>query len=125
FPYTTLFRSRPTWLQAGSPDPARRGLMAPCKERTRMKTLKSQIIVLTALATLLAASVGAQGQGAPPAIVKPPQGTSVLFGSTVILTVQGSSATPLTYQWLLNSAPIASASTPTYSISNIQKANEG
>ena len=88
-----------------------------------MKPLKLQHIVLTALVGLLSATLAAQGQ--VPGILKAPQGTSILVGSPLNLTVQASSATPLTYQWLLNSNAISSATASAYSISNIQKKNEG
>src|SRR5947207_8234843 len=71
----------------------------------------------------LATTVGVQAQ--VPSITKDPQGTSILVGSTISLTMQGSGATPLTYQWLFNSQPIAAATAQTYSRANIQKANEG
>src|SRR6266404_1034868 len=84
-----------------------------------MKPIRLQIMVVTALAT----TVGAQGQ--VPGIIKAPQGTSILVGSPINLSVQGSSATPLSYQWLLNSKAIATATAQTFSLSNIQKTNEG
>ena len=61
---------------------------------------------------------GARNPQRPPGNVDP-------RGSPLNLTVQASSATPLTYQWLLNSNAIASATASSYSISNIQKQNEG
>src|SRR5947207_5509435 len=88
-----------------------------------MKPIKLQLIVVTALVGLLSATLVAQGQ--VPGILKGPQGTSILVGSPLNLTVQASSATPLTYQWLLNSNAISSATASAYSISNIQKKNEG
>jgi len=75
------------------------------------------------LAGFLSAAVGAQGQ--VPEIVKAPRGTSILMGSPVNLSVQATSATPLTYQWLLNSNAIPGANASLYAISNIQKTNEG
>ncbi len=86
-----------------------------------MKPIKLQLIVLITLAGLLSAAVGAQGQ--VPVITRPPQGTSILVGSTVNLSVQGSGATA--YLWLLNSNAIATATASSYTISNIQKTNEG
>src|SRR6266511_2802814 len=88
-----------------------------------MKSIKSQLIVLTALVGFLSLVVGAQGQ--VPVILKAPQGTSILIGSPLNLNVQASSATPLTYQWLLNSNTIDSASASSYTISNVRKTNEG
>ena len=88
-----------------------------------MKRITSQSIVLTMLAGFLSAAVGAQGQ--VPEIVKAPRGTSILMGSPVNLSVQATSATPLTYQWLLNSNAIPGANASLYTISNIQKTNEG
>jgi hypothetical protein len=84
-----------------------------------MKPISLQIMLVTALTT----TVGVQGQ--VPAIIKAPQGTSVLVGSTINLSVQGSSTTPLTYQWLFNSNAIPAATAQTYSLANIHKANEG
>src|SRR3989442_841949 len=88
-----------------------------------MKPIKLQLTVLTALVGLLSPAVGAQGQ--VPGILKAPQGTSILIGSPLNLNVQASSATPLTYQWLLNSNAIASATASSYTISNVRKTNEG
>lgn len=88
-----------------------------------MKTLDSRSIAATCFAAFLGAVTSAGG--AVPIIVKPPQGASVLVGSSVNLAVEGTSSTPLSYQWLLNSAAIASQTGPTYSILNIQKASEG
>src|SRR5207237_9899454 len=88
-----------------------------------MKPIKSQLIVVSALIGLLSATLVAQGQ--VPGILKGPQGTSILVGSPFNLNVQASSATPLTYQWLLNSNAIPSATASSYSMSNVQKKNEG
>src|SRR5205823_13281375 len=87
-----------------------------------MKRITSQSIVLTMLAGFLSAAVGAQGQ--VPEIVKAPRGTSIIMGSPVNLSVQATSATPLTYQWRLNSNAIPRGNASPYTISNIQKPNE-
>src|SRR5438093_7465299 len=88
-----------------------------------MKRITSQSIVLTMLAGFLSAAVGSQGQ--VPEIVNAPRGTSILMGSPVNLSVHATSATPLTYEWLLNSNAIPGANASLYTISNIQKTNEG
>jgi len=84
-----------------------------------MKPVRLQVMLVAALV----ATVGAQGQ--VPGIIRAPQGTSVLLGSSINLSVQGSGATPLSYQWLLNAKAIASATAQSYSLSNIQKTNGG
>jgi len=84
-----------------------------------MNPIRLQLIVVTTIATTVAA------QGQVPVIIRPPQGTSVLAGSPINLSVQGSSATPLSYQWQLNSKAIVTATAQSFSLSNIQKTNEG
>src|SRR5262249_21947409 len=54
-----------------------------------------------------------------------PQGTSTLVGSIVSLNVQASSATPLAYQWLRNSATLSGATSSNYTTSYAQAANAG
>ena len=88
-----------------------------------MKLVKLHLFVLATVAALLVVTTRAQGQ--VPTIDKPPQGTSILVGSPLTLSVQGSSSTPLTYQWLLDSNALASATTQTYTLSSIQKADQG
>src|SRR5439155_27091491 len=87
----------------------------------QMTSRKSKLCVFVAVATWLAAMVGAQGQ--LPTIDKDPQGTSILVGSIATLTVVGSGAT--SYKWLLNSVPIAGATNAAYRTSYIQKSDEG
>ncbi len=86
-----------------------------------MKTSKSNPYAFATVVVSLLAAVGAQGQ--LPVINKPPQGTSILVNSVATLNVVGTGATG--YQWLLNSAPIPSATNATYKTSYIQKSDEG
>src|SRR5713101_3394365 len=88
---------------------------------SQMTTIKSNLCAFAAVATWLAAIIGAQGQ--LPVIDKPPQGTSILVGSIATLNVVGSGAT--SYKWLLNSVPIATATNAIYRTSYIQKSEEG
>jgi len=89
----------------------------------QFKTIALQFFQPIALILMLAAAASAQGQA--PVILKPPQGTAILVGSTTALNVQASGTNPLTYQWLFNSNPLPNATASSYTISNIQKANEG
>ncbi len=72
---------------------------------------------------LLAASFGVHAQ--LPQITKDPQGTAILAGSVISLNVQGSGGPTLTYQWLLNLAPIPNAKGPAYTAAFAQKSAQG
>src|SRR5262249_21671099 len=84
---------------------------------------KTQILLLSLLGVSVIGPLATQAQ--LPVIVKAPQGTSILVGSGVSVSVQASSGAPLTYQWLLNSASLAGATSSSYSTPYAQKANEG
>jgi hypothetical protein len=86
-----------------------------------MKTLQHYRLATTAVSFGLASTFGALAQA--PTINSPPQGTSVLVGSIATLTVSGSGAT--SYQWLLNSAPIPSATAPTYRTGYAKSTDQG
>jgi peptide methionine sulfoxide reductase MsrB len=80
-----------------------------------------QLILSVGLGVALAGEIAA----AAPAITQQPQGTSVLAGATVNLTVAGTGSGVLTYQWLFDSAPITGAQSPALTLANVQKANGG
>jgi hypothetical protein len=61
----------------------------------------------------------------PPSIVTPPQNTTVTNGGTAKLTVVADGSSPLTYQWYLNSNPLAGATAASVTISNAQSASQG
>ncbi len=58
-------------------------------------------------------------------ITKHPQSLTVAPRSGAIFTVEAQGAPPLVYQWLLNGAPIAGATTPTLSLTNIDATRVG
>ncbi len=60
-----------------------------------------------------------------PAIVVPPQGQSVVIGTSVAFTVVASGAHPLSYQWRFNGLAIPGASGSTFLVPNAQPANAG
>jgi sugar lactone lactonase YvrE len=60
-----------------------------------------------------------------PAIVSQPGPQAVLAGATATFSVNASGVPAPSYQWLLNGSPVANATGPTLSLSNVQAANEG
>src|SRR5207249_4526035 len=50
---------------------------------------------------------------------------SILFGSTVTLTVQATGTGPLTYQWRLNGVNVPGETGPTLTVANFQTGNAG
>src|SRR5579863_2174030 len=64
-------------------------------------------------------SGGPQSGGAlaAPSITLQPQSTSVSVGSSATFTVVAQGTQPLIYQWLLNGAPLAGATSAAYTLS--------
>ncbi len=54
-----------------------------------------------------------------------PQSQTVIQGSPVTFTVAASSDWPLSYQWQFNSNNIAGATSPSFTVNNVQPANAG
>lgn len=61
----------------------------------------------------------------PPTITAQPTSRSVTAGSSTSLSVTASGTAPLTYQWYLNDAPVAGATSSSLVLSNIQSALAG
>ena len=61
----------------------------------------------------------------PPAITAQPGSKLVPAGATVTLTVSAIGGQPLSYQWRLNSAPIAGATNASLVVTNVQAAQAG
>lgn len=61
----------------------------------------------------------------PPSINTHPAGQDVSPGANLTLSVGASGASPLSYQWRKNGAPIANATTSSLSLNNIQAASAG
>lgn len=61
----------------------------------------------------------------PPSIAAQPQGGTVIRGGNAAFSVGANGTLPLAYQWRLNGAPIAGATTSAYSINNVQASHAG
>ncbi len=61
----------------------------------------------------------------PPAITAQPTAQAVAPGGTATFTVAASGTAPLVYQWRLNGADIAGATSATLTLTNVQAANLG
>jgi hypothetical protein len=60
-----------------------------------------------------------------PTITQPPTGTNVFAGHALWLSVSASGSDPKTYRWFFQGAAIANAANSSFSISDMQAANEG
>jgi hypothetical protein len=61
----------------------------------------------------------------PPGIVSPPASQHLVQGSPVTFNVSASGTAPLAYQWRFNSAAIAGATGPTFTIPSVQPGDLG
>jgi len=86
-----------------------------------MKISYRNLLWLILSVTWLGGTAGIQAQ--LPVITKHPVGTSILVGSVATLNVAGTGAT--SYQWLLNSVPIPTATSATYRSSYITPGEQG
>jgi uncharacterized repeat protein (TIGR01451 family) len=60
-----------------------------------------------------------------PVITGPPQSQTINAGASATFSVTATGTAPLTYQWRFNTAPIAGATTSTYTRPNVQEADAG
>jgi len=77
-------------------------------------SVTSSVATLTVNATVTAPSITTQ-----------PASMSVTAGSSASFAVAATGSTPLFYQWRFNSTKITGATTPTYTMSNVQSNNAG
>ena len=61
----------------------------------------------------------------PPAILTPPQATTVTSGATASFSVMATGSPALSYQWKFNGTALAGATSPTLTITNAQSMNQG
>ncbi len=61
----------------------------------------------------------------PPTIVAPPRGVAATLGAAVNFSVSATSATPLSFQWLLDGAPLPGATASSLTIGDLQTSNAG
>jgi hypothetical protein len=71
-------------------------------------------------------NAGSSGKcGLPPSIMLQPQGQTATAGANVSFTAAASGTPPLSYQWQLNSAPIAGATASALVLTNLQDGQAG
>lgn len=63
--------------------------------------------------------------GSAPTITTQPVGQTVTAGANVTFTVTATGSGTLSYQWLFNGNPISGATSASYSLTNVQQANDG
>lgn len=61
----------------------------------------------------------------PPIITLQPVGRTVIAGTNITLTAAATGTPPLSYQWLLEGAPLAGATKTSLSLSNVQSSQSG
>lgn len=61
----------------------------------------------------------------PPVILQQPANVSAIVGDPVTFTVLAAGKSPLTYQWLKNGLPISGATSPTFTLLNVQLSQAG
>lgn len=74
--------------------------------------------VTSPIATLTASNV-------PPSVITDPQSLEATVGQSVTFSFAAEGSTPFTYQWLYNGANISGATSETYTISSVTRANAG
>ncbi len=75
--------------------------------------------------TSAAVSITVDAAPSPPSITQDPQSQSVFEGETATFDVVASGTAPLSYQWLLNSVPIAGATSSSYTTPVLTLADDG
>ena len=65
------------------------------------------------------------GIGTAPTITSQPKSTTVALGAAFSFSVAATGSTTLTYQWLLNGAAVAGATSPTYTVTSSTSAEAG
>ncbi len=61
----------------------------------------------------------------PPTITTQPAGKTTIEGDNIVLTGAASGSAPLSFQWSRNGIPIAGATSPTLTLSNVRVADSG
>lgn len=82
-------------------------------------------VVITNSAGSITSSVATLTVLVPPSIVSPPQSQTVSNGASATFTVVAAGSPPLTYLWNLNGAPLASATSASLTLTNVQAINQG
>ena len=70
-------------------------------------------------------AAGSSGKCKEPEITLPPQDTSVMVNSNATFTATATGFGVLVYQWQFNGAPIAGATNPSVTLTNVQLTNDG
>lgn len=70
-------------------------------------------------------NAGTNASSIAPTILTQPESRSVLQGANVLFSTAASGTAPLSYQWRFDGAVIDGATDATYSLTNVQSANQG
>jgi hypothetical protein len=85
----------------------------------------SYSVVITNTAGSLTSAVATLTVLLPPSIVTPPVGLTVSNGLTASFTVVAAGSAPLSYQWQFNGGPITGGTLSSFTLTNVQLANQG
>src|SRR4051794_35793257 len=114
-------RSRYFTLPEGS------GSMIKIKSRikVRMKNSGFEGLCLATLLIVLPCPSTFGQAGPPPRITNQPQSQIVATGAQVTFTVQAATVTPLSYQWVFNSANLPGGTSASLALTNVQLTQGG
>jgi hypothetical protein len=82
-------------------------------------------VVITNSAGSITSAVATLTVLVPPSILTPPQSQTVSNGANATFTIAAGGSAPLTYLWKFNGGPLASATSSSLTITNVQSGNQG
>ncbi|MDB6070170.1 MAG: Endoglucanase [Verrucomicrobiales bacterium] len=113
------------WLRNGTPLPGQTGQTYTISSFSSAQNGNYTVTATNALTTVTSPIATLTASNVPPGVTADPQSLEATVGQSVTFSFAAEGSTPFSYQWLYNGANISGATSETYTIGSVTRANAG